>query len=332
MQIRNMAWLVMAASSLSWGQQTGTAPSLPAPTVEQAPVAAIPPPKPADAKENVKEKKKGKEVYTGPTNIVEQPATPMLDEEGRQRLDPDGKPMFNAPVKQQRDKKGHPLFDDKHQPVFQTATDLGFDEKGKKIKGKKEKPPKLVKVAITNGTLTIDGMTGKAALNYDIADLKYIYLYAPGLGVTIVSNEPFPGATEQKNGFNDKTLLVTAEGHTLELYSADTRLLGKKPESAFVRLDRDFTLPTKFPVMGYGTLRVPPYGWPGAKETKQVAGAPPLPKSLRPVQLLAPCPAGQMREAARKPLPGETLPDPPCVPIKPKAPTAAATAPTAPPQ
>ena len=23
-------------------------------------------------------------------------------------------------------------------------------------------------------------MTGKAALNYDIADLKYIYLYAPG--------------------------------------------------------------------------------------------------------------------------------------------------------
>jgi len=317
MRCRTMAWMVVAASSLGWGQQTWTAPAMPAPTVEQAPVAAVPAPA-AKAPEKPRGKK-GKEVYTGPANIVEQPATPMLDEEGRQRLDPDGKPMFNAPVKQQRDKKGHPLFDGDGKPVFQTATDLGYDEKGKKIKNKKEKPPRVVKVAITRGTLTIDGMTGKAALNYDIPDLKYIYLYAPGIGVTIVSNEPFPGATEQKNGFNDKTLLVTAEGHTLELYSADTRLLGKKPASAYVRLDRDFKLPTRFPVMGYGTLRVPPYGWPGAKEVKALAGAPPLPKNLRPVVLLPPCPAGQMREAGRRPLPGETLPDPPCVAIKPKA-------------
>jgi hypothetical protein len=266
--------------------------------------------------------KKGKVEYTGPTTVVEQPATPMLDEEGRQRLDPDGKPMFNPPVKQQRDKKGHPLFDEKGKPVFQTATEQGYDEKGKKIKSKKEKPPRQVKVEIARGTLTIDGMTGKAALNYDIADLKYIYLYAPGIGVAVISNQMFPGATEEKNGFSDKTLLVTVDGHTMELYS-DTRLLGtKKPESAFVRVDRDFKLPTKFPVMGYGTLRVAPYAWPGAKENKAAQGvgqAPPLPKNLRPVQMLPPCPAGQMREAGRKPLPGETLPDPPCVPIKTKA-------------
>jgi hypothetical protein len=272
--------------------------------------------------------KKGKVEYTGPATVVELPATPMLDEEGRHRLDPDGKPMFNQPVKQQRDKKGHPLFDDKGKPVLQTATDLGYDEKGKKLKGKKEKPPRLVKVEIARGTLTIDGMTGKAGLNYDIPDLKYIYLYAPGIGVAIVSNQMFPGATEEKNGFNDKTLLVTTEGHTLEV-SSETRLLGKKPESAFVRVDRDFKLPAKFPVVGYGTLRVPPYAWPGAKANKQLAGktqAPPLPQNLRPVQLLPPCPAGQMREAGRKPLPGETLPDPPCVAIKakPAAPVAPA--------
>jgi len=291
---------------------------LPAPVVTQSAPPSVPAPVAPAAKG-----KKGKVEYTGPTTVVELPATPMLDEEGRQRLDPDGKPMFNPPVKQQRDKKGHPLFDDKAKPVFQTATDQGYDEKGKKLKGKKEKPPKLVKMEITRGTLTIDGMTGKAGLNYDIPDLKYIYLYAPGIGVAIVSNEMFPGATEEKNGFSDKTLLVTTEGHTLEVYS-DTRLLGtKKPESAFVRVDRDFKLPTKFPVMGYGTLRVPPYAWPGAKENKAaqgVAQAPPLPKNLRPVQLLPACPAGQMREVGRKPLPGETLPDPPCVAIKPKQP------------
>jgi len=307
-----LAGFVLVVTGLGWGQQGSAAPVADAPAAPQA--------MPAPEKPALKGKK-GKVEYTGPKETVEQPATPMLDEEGRQTLDPDGKPMFNAPVKQQRDKKGHPLFDEKGKPVFQTATDLGYDEKGKKIKGKKEKPPKLVKVEITRGTLTIDGMTGKAALNYDIADLKYIYLYAPGIGVAIISNQMFPGATEQKNGFSDKTLLVTADNHALEVYS-ETRLLGKKPESAFVRVDRDFKLPTKFPVMGYGTLRVPPYGWPGAKENKELAGtakAPPLPKNLRPVQLLQPCPAGQMREATRKPLPGETLPDPPCVPIKAKS-------------
>jgi hypothetical protein len=199
---------------------------------------------------------------------------------------------------------------------LQTATDLGYDEKGKKIKGKKEKAPKMVSVTIARGTLTIDGMTGKAALNYDIPDLKYIYLYAPGIGVAVVSNEMFPGAVEEKNGFSDKTLLVTVDGHTLEVAS-ETRLLGKKgAESAFVRVDREFKLPTPFPVMGYGTLRVAPYAWPGAKESKAQVGAiqaPPLPKNLRPVQLLPACPAGQMREAG---LPGQKVTEAPCVVIK----------------
>src|SRR5271163_3815184 len=45
-----------------------------------------------------------KSAYTGPTEIVVLPPAPMLDEEGRQRLDPDGKPLFYPPVKQQRDK------------------------------------------------------------------------------------------------------------------------------------------------------------------------------------------------------------------------------------
>lgn len=307
-----VAGCVLAVTGLGWGQQA--APVVPAPVMTQSAPASVAASAPAKGK-------KGKVEYAGPTTTVEQPATPMLDEEGRQRLDPDGKPMFNPPVKQQRDKKGHPLFNEAGKPVFQTATGLGYDEKGKKLKGKKEKSTKLVKVEISRGTLTIDGMTGKAALNYDIADLKYIYLYAPGVGVAIVSNQTFPGAVEEKNGFSDKTLLVTADGHTLEV-SSDTRLLGtKKPEPAFVRVDRDFKLPSKFPVMGYGTLRVPPYAWPGAKENKAtpgVAQAPPLPRNMRPVQLLPPCPAGQMREAGRKALPGERLPDPPCVAIKTK--------------
>lgn len=282
------------------------------------PAAAAAAPSPAATPTPPKKVKGKKEVYTGPTEIVELPATPMLDEEGKQRLDPDGKPMWNAPVKQQRDKKGHPLFDENGKPVFQTATDLGYDERGKKLHGKKEKPPKMIPVSIARGTLTVDGMTGKAALNYDIADFKYMYLYAPGIGVAVVSNLPFPGATEEKNAFVDGTLTVTVGEHTLQLAS-EKRLLGKKPEPAYVLIDRQFALPSRFPVMGYGTVRKAPYVWPGAKPNEHVAGledVPPPPADLLPVQLMSPCATGYMRKPAPPVLPGQVAPAQPCVPIK----------------
>jgi len=267
------------------------------------------------AKAGKPEKAKSKKVeYTGPTDTVVLPPTPMLDEEGRQRLDPDGKPMFNPPQKQQRDKKGHPLFDEKGQPVFQTPKDLGYDEHGKKIHSEKEKVPKLVPVHIARGTFTVDGVVGKAALNYDISDLKYLYMYVPGMGVVVVSNVTFPGAAEQKNAFSGNTLTVTAMDHKLELAS-ENGFLGKKPESAFVRIDRDSVLPSKFPVVGYGTLRVAPYAWPGAKPNAVLAGTlapPPLPKNLQPALLVQPCPKGQVRPATKAQSGATVLPGP-CV-------------------
>src|ERR1700722_2569678 len=282
---------------------------------------------PAPAKENVSSPatspsapvatgKKGKQEYTGPMTLVELPPTPMLDEEGNQRQDPDGKLMFNPPVKQQRDKYGHPLFDEKGKPVMQTKDNLGYDENGKKLHPSKEKPPKTISVSITRGTLTVDGMTGKAALNYEIKDLKYIYFYVPGVGTTVVSNAPFPAAVEQKKAFDDKTLTVTVNDHIVQLTS-DQRLLGKAPESAYVLVDKNFTVPTKFPVMGYGPIRVAPYAWPGSKQNdqKDSAEAPPLPADLRPVPLLQGCPAGQMRAPGAPTLPGQVAVPHPCVPI-----------------
>jgi hypothetical protein len=277
----------------------------------------------AAAAASVAKSKKGKQEYTGPTTVVELPPTPMLDEEGKQRQDPDGKLMFNPPVRQQRDKKGHPLFDEQGKPVMQTKDNLGYDENGKKLHPVKEKPPKTVSVSINRGTLTVDGMTGKAALNYEIKDLKYVYFYVPGIGTTVVSNDPFPGAVEQKHAFDDKTLTVTVGEHVLQL-SSDNRLLGKTPESAFVLVDKNFSVPTKFPVMGYGPIRVAPYAWPGSKsneESKSVVEAPPLPVDLRPALLLQPCPPGQMRTAASPALPGQTAAPHPCVPIVPAAAT-----------
>ncbi|WP_158942241.1 hypothetical protein [Granulicella sp. S190] len=268
--------------------------------------------------------KKGKQEYTGPTTLVELPPAPMLDEEGNQRQDPDGKLMFNPPIKQQRDKFGHPFFDEHGKPVMQTKDNLGYDENGKKLHPSKEKPPKTVSVSITRGTLTIDGMTGKAALNYEIKDLKYVYFYIPGIGITVVSNASFPGAVEQKKAFDDKTLTVTVGEHIVQLTS-DQRLLSKVPESAFVRVDKSFSVPTKFPVMGYGPIRVAPYAWPGSKQNEDLKGAveaPPLPVDLRPEPLMQACPTGQMRMPGATVLPGQAAAPRPCVPIAATQPTA----------
>ncbi len=270
-----------------------------------------------------------KSEYTGPTTVVTLPPTPVLDAEGRQRLDPEGKPMFNPAVLQIRDKKGHPVFDEHGKPVFQTAKDLGYDEKGRKIDVRKEKEPKTVGINITHGTFTVDGMTGKAALNYDIKDFKYVYFYVPWIGTTVVSNAPFPGSKEQKDAFADKTLTVTVEEHTLQLYS-DVRLLDKKPLPAYVLVDRAYKLPTRFPVVGYGASARAPYAWPGSKDDKAVAGTsastPAIPVDMRPQLLLSPCPPGQMRTPGPKPLPGQVAAVQPCIAISKVIPPAPATA------
>jgi hypothetical protein len=282
-----------------------------------APVQTTAAPAPAaDAKPSKGKPKKA--VYAGPNTLIVLPATPMLDEEGKQRLDPDGQPMFNPPLKQQRDKKGHPLFNDQRKPIFQTATNLGYDEHGKKLRAAKVKEPKMTPVSISRGTFTVDGMIGKAELNYEIPNFKYMYMYAPGIGTLVVSNAAFPGAKEQKNAFNDTTLTVTVGEHKLQVAS-DKRLLGKKPESAYVLVDRDFNLPSKYPVVGYGVTLKAPYTWPGGRPNGELAGSfvapPPIPTNLQPVLLQSPCPKGQMRKPASATLPGQTAQPEPCVPI-----------------
>lgn len=303
-----LAFLIASASTI-YAQKFAPSSSEPLAWSEDSTAASIPVVIPAKTG-------KSKIEYTGPTTVLELAATPILDREGRQRLDPDGNLMFNPPVRQMRDKKGHPVFDDAGKPVFQTAHDLGYDERGKRIPIVKAKPAKTVAMNITGGTFTIDGMPGRAALNYDIADLKYIYLYVPWIGTIIVSNVPFPGATEQPNAFNDRTLTVTVQDHKLEIDS-DSRLLGKMPSSAYVLVDRDFQLPTKRPVVGYGATLKAPYDWPGAKQTVVAEGKtpPPMPANLRPTLLLAPCPVGEMRPVGPRPLPGEPALVEPCIPI-----------------
>jgi hypothetical protein len=176
----------------------------------------------------------------------------------------------------------------------------------------------MTPVTISRGTFTVDGVVGKAGLNYDIADLKYIYLYVPGQGVTIISNQSFPGAKAYPDAFNGTTLTVKSDEHTLQIASDQPLLKEKKPQEAFVSVDRDFRLPSRYPVVGWGEVLKPPYNWPNSRPNGTLAHAtiaPPVPVNLRPTIMLQPCAKGEMRMPAPLVLPGQVAPEQPCVPI-----------------
>ena len=152
---------------------------------------------------------------------------------------------------------------------------------------------KDIGMKVANGTLTVDGWTGKAHLNYDIHDVKFLYVSIPGTGTVIASMEQFPNSIEQKNALDGKTLtLKTPDDHIVQL-SSDEALIDKKEHVFYVLLDKTYVQPGRFPTMGYGTTAQAPYAWPSARPTnageqKLSASAPPLP----------PWPAGQAGAAA----------------------------------
>jgi len=200
------------------------------------------------------------------------------------------------------DHLGKPLLgpDGKPLPVL-------YNLKGKRQKSK-IKIPKTHPITIVAGTLTVDGWTGKARLNYDIPDLKYIYLSAPTVGTVIISQTAFPGSVEQKGAFDGSNLTVKAGDHELQLAS-DKPMLGKKPVAAWVKIDPAYTEDPKYPVMGYGSKAKSPYEWPGAKlekakeKSSAVVEAPPLPVSMRPKMVTPVCIAQPGGKPCPKPAP-----------------------------
>ena len=146
--------------------------------------------------------------------------------------------------------------------------------------GVEMKPTHPHALTIQRGVLTVDGLTAKVDLNYRIADLRYLYVYVPGVGTTVISDAPFAGAAEQKDAFEGDSLTVISGGNRLQL-TAERRLLGTR--SAFVKLDPAFGPSSRMPMIGFGNSAAAPYEWPGAlKELNAVATAHPVPRNLKP--------------------------------------------------
>lgn len=169
----------------------------------------------------------------------------------------------------------------------------------RKDKACQEKRKELLKqkklaLNVENGTLTVDGWTGKARLNYDVKNFQYIYISMPGYGTLIASPYHFPGSVEYKDGIDGKTLTIeTDDKHTVQLTS-DQVIVGKQKRSVFYAVDRHYTQPGSFPTMGYGFVKEAPYVWPGAlplteEQKRLMAKAPPLPQGMELREMTLPC-------------------------------------------
>lgn len=142
------------------------------------------------------------------------------------------------------------------------------------------KPAHMRALTIERGILTVDGLAAKVALNFQINDLHYLYIYVPGVGTTVISDRPFAGAVAEKNGFDGKTLTVTSAGERLQL-TAQNKMLGRR--AAYVKFDPTYGPSSRMPVMGYGNSAAAPYEWPGAMKEIGHMDAHPVPASMKPI-------------------------------------------------
>ena len=161
-----------------------------------------------------------------------------------------------------------------------------LDRKGRpiKVKEKKEKPPKLMPVNIVKGELTVDGLIAKADLNFQVLDLHYLFIWVPGMGTAIISNNPFPGSKLQVDALDGNTLTVKVDGHRLQLTCDRSLLPEKKPKplSLYVGLDAAYQRDSIYPEFGYGDKNAAPYNWPGTlANADSNSKAPPLPANLK---------------------------------------------------
>jgi hypothetical protein len=112
---------------------------------------------------------------------------------------------------------------------------------------------------VQGGVLTVDGLTVKTGLNLRVANLHYLYIFVPGTGTAIVSDQPFAGASEQKAGFNGNVLMVQAGERRLEL-TATHRMHGT--HAAYVRLERGMGPALREPAISFGDASWVPAVWP----------------------------------------------------------------------
>ena len=160
------------------------------------------------------------------------------------------------------------------------------------------RPDKRLFLQVRDGSLTVDGLTAKVQLNYDVRDQGYLYFYMPGEGTAIVSLVSMSDSQLVSHAIQGSRMEFAAGGHDFKLDSAVPLLPnstkgfkgGKDAKvDVYVRFDREANHLARTPLFGYGETTRAPYNWPYSLPQDRVASdvpvrrdAPPLPVSVLP--------------------------------------------------
>jgi hypothetical protein len=142
---------------------------------------------------------------------------------------------------------------------------------------------------VRDGVYTVDGMTAKVKLNYDVNGVNFLYLFVPGVGTAVVSVLPDPQAVVTEAKLHEDVLSFTVGEHRFTLSGvALASNKGTAPTHLYVKLDRTAWQLSRRPMVGFGNLAEGPYVWPGAlpaptqAQADPVPVAPPVPANLLP--------------------------------------------------
>lgn len=159
-------------------------------------------------------------------------------------------------------------------------------------------PDKRIFLQVRDGSLTVDGLTAKVKLNYDIKDQGYLYFFMPGEGTAVVSMVAMSDSQLVKTAIQGSRMEFSAGGHDFKLESAVPLIANSTKEikggkdgklDMYVRFDRNSTSLARTPMFGFGDTTRSPYNWPfslpqqAAELTEHRSyQAPPLPASVLP--------------------------------------------------
>ena len=148
---------------------------------------------------------------------------------------------------------------------------------------------KLIFGRVRDGVYTVDGMTAKVQLNYDVNGVHFLYLFVPGVGTAVVSTTPDPDAVAEEATYKGTELSFKVGDHRFTLTGVTLATdKGGAPSQLFVTLDRSAWRLNRQPMIGFGNAHQLPYVWPGAlapqtaSQTEETRIAPPVPAVLLP--------------------------------------------------
>jgi hypothetical protein len=120
---------------------------------------------------------------------------------------------------------------------------------------------------ISNGKLYMEKSLVIESFSVVKAEPAYLFFYLPDFGLITVATTDFAGA-KSDGLFQGARLDFVADGSSFALIASDP-ILGSETRTAWVSVDKRYSLDTKSAIAGYGDDSKAPYHWPIYVRQKQ---------------------------------------------------------------